>query len=79
MNSFSYGIIIKNIRLRANLTQNQLAKKIGISRSSISAYELEVKKPNIDTFFKICFYCHAVPYFIINNKTYSLKELKREF
>ena len=38
-NKIPYGTIIKNIRNRCGLTQETLADKLGIDRTTISAYE----------------------------------------
>ena len=47
------GIAIKTIREQKGLSQNQLAKKSGISQSAISSIESTTKSPSIDTVFEI--------------------------
>lgn len=74
-----YGAIIKNIRNRFGITQEALADKIGIDRTTISAYEREVKKPNIEVFYKICDLCNTEMCFKINNKIFTIDQLKRGF
>lgn len=44
---------IKFLRQNANLTQNQLADRIGVSKSLISAYELGNRLPSYDNLIKI--------------------------
>ena len=78
-NKIPYGAIIKNIRNRFGITQEALAKKNGIDRTAISAYEREVKKPNIETFYKICDLCNTEMCFKINGKLYTIDQLKRGF
>lgn len=39
---------IKELRLKAGLTQEQLAKKVGLSEQAISYYELGKRNPKID-------------------------------
>lgn len=45
MNALYVGNIIKELRQSAGMTQNQLAAQLGISKSSISFYELNVRIP----------------------------------
>lgn len=39
----------KSLRIREDLTQGELAKKLGLSRSAISAYETGVREPDMET------------------------------
>lgn len=39
---------LKDLRERKNLTQKRLEEKIGISRGSVQAYELELRRPTAD-------------------------------
>ena len=47
-----YGAILKALRVKANLTQQQLADKLHRSRSCISKFEKEVKTIDMPTFMK---------------------------
>lgn len=38
--------IIKELRTGANLTQSELARKLGISRSSVNAWEMGISSPS---------------------------------
>lgn len=42
-----YGIILKQERTERNITQEQLAKAIGISQQAISYYENDKNEPTI--------------------------------
>lgn len=42
------GKKIKDLRLRENMTQAELAKKLGITKSVISAYETELRSPSYE-------------------------------
>jgi Predicted transcriptional regulators len=42
------GVRIKEARLAANMTQEELAKKIGVSKNAISNYENGVSTPKVE-------------------------------
>lgn len=44
---------IKNFRLENNLTQEELAKIIGVSRSTVSAWENDKTEADFDTLRKL--------------------------
>lgn len=48
-----FGIRIVELRKSKKLTQSQVAKAIGISRSALSLYELEKREPDIQTLNKL--------------------------
>ena len=43
---------LKELRLKRGLSQQELAKKVGISNQSISSYEKGVRKPKIEAWEK---------------------------
>ena len=47
------GIRIKTLRRRDNLTQSQLADRLGLTKSVISAYENDLRLPSYDTLIAI--------------------------
>lgn len=48
-----FGIRIAELRRSKKLTQSQVARAIGISRSALSLYELEKREPDIQTLNKL--------------------------
>ena len=44
---------IKEARLNKKLTQEELAKRIGVAKSTLAGYEGGIREPNIDTTIKI--------------------------
>ncbi|MBO5969523.1 MAG: helix-turn-helix transcriptional regulator [Clostridia bacterium] len=44
-----FAIRLKTLRQSMNLTQPQLAERIGVSRSAISMYELGSREPDFET------------------------------
>ena len=47
------GIILKNIRLSAKLSQKDLGKKLNLADTTISSYERENSQADFDTILKI--------------------------
>lgn len=45
---FDFGKHLKELRLRANLTQKQLANETGLSERGIQNYELNSRKPTYE-------------------------------
>lgn len=48
-----FGNRLKTLRLKANMTQDQLAKKLGLTKSVISAYETDLRLPSYDVLIRI--------------------------
>ena len=48
-----FGNVLKTIRLKENMTQAQLARKLGLTRSVISAYETGLRLPSYDILIHI--------------------------
>ena len=44
---------IRELRISVNLTQNELAKKVGLNQSAIGKYEREELEPNLETLKKL--------------------------
>lgn len=48
-----FGNILKTQRLKENMTQAQLAQKLGVTKSVISAYETGLRLPSYDILIHI--------------------------
>lgn len=48
-----FGNTLKTLRLRENMTQAQLARKLGLTKSVISAYETGLRLPSYDVLIHI--------------------------
>ena len=48
-----FGNTLKTLRLRENMTQAQLAHKLGLTKSVISAYETGLRLPSYDVLIHI--------------------------
>lgn len=51
---FKIGERIKNIREQRKISQKELAKKIGVSNSRLSNWELGINRPDVDSLALIC-------------------------
>ena len=49
----STGENIRAARMRAGMTQAQLAEKLGVTPQNVSLYERDIKKPKVETLQKI--------------------------
>ena len=49
----NFGKRLKNLRLKDEMTQAQLAAKLGLTKSVISAYENELRLPSYDILIHI--------------------------
>lgn len=48
-----FGNTLKTLRIKENLTQAQLAQKLGLTKSVISAYETGLRMPSYDVLLHI--------------------------
>ena len=55
----SFGSRIKDLRKKFNLSQVDLGKGIGVSGTTISQYESNLRFPNQKTLVKLCRYMHV--------------------
>ncbi len=70
-----FGDILKKLREESELTQEELALRLGINRSSIAGYESKnVKKPEFDTFIKIADYFKVSADFLLGRSDIRIFE-----
>lgn len=48
-----FGNVLKTLRIKENMTQAQLAQKLGLTKSVISAYETGLRLPSYDVLIHI--------------------------
>lgn len=53
MENINMGERLKNLRISKNLTQKQVAERLGIAISTLSGYELEEKHPSYFVLMKL--------------------------
>ena len=72
------GIKIKNLRKSRKLTQEDFADKIGVSRSTLSCYEIGQRTPSINTLHEIAeIFGVGLDYFGIATKDEAFELLAR--
>lgn len=54
------GEKLKQLRLEKNLTQKQLADRLGVAISAISSYESDTRCPTFDTLIKYARIFHGI-------------------
>ena len=60
-----FGNKLKTLRLRENLTQAQLAQKLGLTKSVISAYETGLRLPSYDILIHIAKIFHVTTDYLL--------------
>ncbi len=76
-----FGNRLKTLRLKENMTQQQLARKLGLTKSVISAYETGLRQPSYDVLIHIAkIYDVSTDYLlgIENKKGLDLSGLSQE-
>lgn len=76
-----FGNRLKTLRMKLNMTQQQLARKLGLTKSVISAYETGLRQPSYDVLIHIAkIYNVSTDYLlgIENKKGLDLSGLSQE-
>lgn len=60
-----YGDKIRELRENLNMTQEEFAKAINISRSALSNYERSFRQPEYDVLKKIAKFCNVTTDYIL--------------
>ncbi|MCI1965556.1 MAG: helix-turn-helix domain-containing protein [Oscillospiraceae bacterium] len=50
---FDFGYRLRELRENKDLTQTQVAKRLGLSKTTISGYENNIKTPSLDVLIKL--------------------------
>lgn len=53
MEVYDFGLRLKKLRKACQLSQDQVASKLDLTRSTISAYERNIKTPKLDALVKL--------------------------
>lgn len=72
---------IKNLRIKKGLTQSQLADRLWLNKSIISAYENEQRMPSLDVLIKLSYEFNVSMEYLLGvgkNKTIDISDLTDE-
>ena len=61
----SIGIIIRELRVKKGITQEQLSGLAALDRTHYSKIERGLRSPNVDTLFKIVFALNMEPHELV--------------
>lgn len=64
----NFGDILKNLRTNAGLTQTELAKKLGVTKSVVSYYELQERTPSPDVLIRLAEIFHVSTDYLLGVK-----------
>lgn len=76
-----FGNRLKTLRLKENMTQAELARRLGLTKSVISAYETELRQPSYDVLIHIAKIYDVSTDFLLgaeNKKDIDLSGLSQE-
>lgn len=76
-----FHLRLSKLRKDSGLTQNELSKKIGISRATYAQYEIGRREPDIDTIQRLAdFFSVSIDYIIgrVDNPGSILTDVERE-
>lgn len=62
-----FGEKLKTLREQSHLTQGQLAELMGVSKATISAYELGQNKPPIQRIYQLASILHTDLYYLLGS------------
>ncbi len=78
-----FGKMLKSLRIKAGLTQKQLAEKLGITSSVVSYYELSERNPSPEILVKLSHIFHVTTDYLLGierdmNRSLDVKGLSGE-
>lgn len=76
-----FGNKLKELRIQAGLTQNQLAQRMGITKSVVSYYELHERFPSPEVLVKLSSIFHVSTDYLLgieNKQTIDISDLDTE-
>ena len=70
MRDNKFGIILKELRKEANLSQDQLGKKLGFSNQTVSFWESGKREPSLDALVSVAKYFDVSVDFLLGLETF---------
>ncbi|MGI6069574.1 MAG: helix-turn-helix domain-containing protein [Blautia sp.] len=74
----TFSKVLRELRLSRNVTQDELAKYLNVSRPTIAGYETKNKQPDYEKLLKLAeFFNVSVDYLITGNHTYNIPAFQK--
>lgn len=70
-----FGNVLKKLRLQERLTQQQLADKLGVTKSVVSYYELQARYPSPEVLVKLAAIFHVTTDYLLGLETREIIDL----
>ena len=70
-----FGNTLKQLRLREKMTQQQLATRIGVTKSVVSYYELQERYPSPEVLTKLSYVFHVSTDFLLGIEKKEMLDL----
>jgi len=70
-----FGGILKKLRLQERMTQQQLAQKLGVTKSVVSYYELQERYPSPEILIKLASVFHVTTDYLLGLETREIIDL----
>lgn len=72
--AYDFGLRLKELREKQNLTQKQVAERIGLTEAAVSSYERNIAQPSADTLKTLAVLYRAKVDFILGleSRNYTL-------
>lgn len=64
---YDFGLRLKQLRLDRNLTQQQVAKRLNLHKSSIYGYEANVRMPSCDILSKLALFYNVTTDYLLGH------------
>jgi transcriptional regulator with XRE-family HTH domain len=68
-----FGKELRKLRLKAGLTQEEVAAGAGVSREYVSMLEADKNTPTVDVFIRLCHAVNAYPADVVARLDHALK------
>ena len=70
-----FGEDIKKCRKDAGFSQKEIAKKLGVNQSSISDWENDISRPDLETIFELCKIFNVTIYELLGVDEYTFRKI----
>ena len=71
----SFGEFLREKRQEKGFTQKELAKILGLNQSSISDWENDISRPDLETIFELCKLFNVTIYDLLGIDEYTFQKI----